>query len=45
MVGLILQREIAMFRDRRDGQEVIVGEELDAFVEKVRGIKGSANIF
>eukprot|EP01036_Dinobryon_divergens_P025580 gene25580-34143_t len=34
--GLILQREIAMFRDRRDGEEVVVGEVLDAFVEKVR---------
>ena len=34
-----MQREIAMFRDRRDGEEVVVGEVLEAFVEKVRGTR------
>jgi hypothetical protein len=32
--GLILQREIAMFRDKRDGADVILGEILDAYVGK-----------
>lgn len=34
--GLILQREISMFRDKRDGLDVIVGEQLDGFIEKIR---------
>lgn len=34
--GLILQKELAMFRDRRDRQEVTLGEVLGAYVERVR---------
>lgn len=34
--GLILQREINSFRARRDGEDVVVGEELVAYVEKIR---------
>lgn len=30
--GLIIQREIAMFRDKRDGRDVEVGEELDGYI-------------
>lgn len=36
MSGLVLQKELSMFRDRRNGVEVSEGEVLDAFVEKVR---------
>lgn len=32
--GLILQREIAMFRDTREGRDVEVGEELDGYIRK-----------
>uniref|UniRef100_A0A7S2WIB0 Conserved virulence factor B-like winged helix domain-containing protein n=1 Tax=Eucampia antarctica TaxID=49252 RepID=A0A7S2WIB0_9STRA len=35
-VGLILQREIHYFRSARDGVDVIAGEILPAYVEKVR---------
>jgi CvfB-like winged helix domain/RNA recognition motif. (a.k.a. RRM, RBD, or RNP domain) len=34
--GLILQKEIAMFRAKRDGEDVMIGEELPGFVERVR---------
>ena len=34
--GLILQKELAMFRDRRDREQVVVGEVLDGYVERVR---------
>ena len=34
--GLILQSEIAYFRQGRGGEDVVVGEQLDAFVGKVR---------
>jgi predicted RNA-binding protein (virulence factor B family) len=34
--GLILQREIKLFRDSRDGVDVEVGEILEGFVERVR---------
>lgn len=34
-IGLILQREISLFRKRRGGEDVLVGEELDAFVENI----------
>jgi hypothetical protein len=32
--GLILQREIKLFRDSRDGVDVEVGEVLEGFVER-----------
>lgn len=34
--GLVLQREIAMLRDRRGGTDVVRGEELEAWVARVR---------
>mmetsp|Transcript_9590 Transcript_9590/g.13108 ORF Transcript_9590/g.13108 Transcript_9590/m.13108 type:complete len:520 (+) Transcript_9590:261-1820(+) len=34
--GLILQREIAMFREKRDGKDVVVDEILEAYIERVR---------
>eukprot|EP01041_Mallomonas_annulata_P004866 gene4866-9694_t len=34
--GLILQKEIALFRARRGGEDILVGEKLDGFVENVR---------
>jgi RNA recognition motif-containing protein len=34
--GLVLQKELALFRERRNGAEVAVGEVLDAYVEHVR---------
>lgn len=36
--GLILQKEIHYFREKRDGLDVIVGEILPAFVENVRDV-------
>ncbi len=36
MSGLILQSEISYFRDRRGGQDVLIGESLLGFVTKVR---------
>lgn len=34
--GLILQKELALFRDRRNNEEVLLGEELTGYVERVR---------
>lgn len=34
--GLIIQSEIAYFRQRRSGEDIVIGEVLEAFVEKVR---------
>lgn len=35
-LGLILQKELAFFRDQRGGIEVVLGERLPAFVERIR---------
>ena len=35
-MGLILQKEIQYFRDARDGLDVVTGEILPAYIEKVR---------
>jgi hypothetical protein len=37
-IGLILQREIAMFREKRDGKDVVLDEILEAYIERVRGM-------
>ena len=42
--GLIVQKEIAMFRGRRNGVDVVIGETLDGFVERVRD-DGKINVF
>lgn len=34
--GLILQKELARFRDKRDGEEVVIGETLVGYVERIR---------
>ena len=36
--GLIIQREISMFRDRRGGRDVVVGEELEGFIRKKKEV-------
>ena len=33
---MILQKEISYFRDSRAGEDILVGEEINGFVEKVR---------
>jgi hypothetical protein len=35
-VGLALQSEISYFRDKRGGEDVVIGEEIDGYVERVR---------
>lgn len=42
--GLIVQKEIAMFRKKRNGDDVVIGEVLDGFVERVRD-DGKINVF
>ena len=42
-MGLILQKEIQYFRDARDGLDVVTGEILPAYIEKVRD-DGKLNI-
>jgi len=42
--GLILQKEIHYFRAARDGFDVVLGEILPAYVEKVRPEDGKLNI-
>eukprot|EP01038_Epipyxis_sp_PR26KG_P012002 gene12002-16069_t len=34
--GLIIQKEIALFRDKREGIDVLMGEELDGYVARIR---------
>jgi len=42
--GLVLQSEIQFFREKRDGVDVVIGEILPAYVEKVREEDGKLNI-
>ena len=35
-MGLVLQNKIALFRDSRDGEDIIIGEVLDGYVERIR---------
>ena len=34
--GLVLQNKIALFRESRDGEDVLVGETLDGYIERIR---------
>ena len=35
-MGLVLQNKIALFRDSRDGEDIVIGEVLDGYVERIR---------